>query len=48
MFYVKDLITKTMLFFCQSNNDFYILSESSTVSIPKVYWSFRVSASTDI
>jgi hypothetical protein len=34
VFYVKDLTTKAMLIFDQSNYDLYILSKSSATSIP--------------
>ena len=48
MFYVKDLNNKVMLLFGQSNDGLYVLSKSSTTSIPKTYWSPCVSATVDL
>jgi histone deacetylase 1/2 len=48
VFYVKDLTTKAMLLFGQSNDGLYVLSESSTTTIPQAYWSPYVSATTDL
>jgi hypothetical protein len=39
MFYFKDLITKEVLLFGQSNDGFYVLSESSAISVPQAFWS---------
>jgi hypothetical protein len=38
VFYVKDLITKEILLSDQSNDGFYVLSESSAMSIPQAFW----------
>ena len=38
VFYVKDLITKEVLLSDQSNDGFYVLSESSAMSIPQAFW----------
>ena len=35
MFYIKDLITKEVLLSGQSNDGLYVLSESSTTSVPQ-------------
>jgi hypothetical protein len=48
VFYVKDLITKEVLLFDQSNDGLYILSESSAMSIPQVFWSPYISAIVDL
>jgi histone deacetylase 1/2 len=48
MFYVKDLTNKVMLLFGQSNDGLYVLSKSSTTSIPKTYWSPCVSVTVDL
>jgi hypothetical protein len=46
-FYVKDFTTKAMLLSVLSMNGLYVQSQSFTMSIPQVYWSSYVSASTD-
>ena len=48
VFYVKDLISKGMLFFCRSRDGFYIMSESSATSLPKAFLSAYLSPSADI
>ena len=48
VFYVKDLITKTMLQSGHNKDGFYVIFESSATSIPQVYWSACVCASTNI
>jgi len=44
VFYVKDPITKEVLLSSQSNDGLYILSKSSTISIPQAYCSSYISA----
>jgi hypothetical protein len=48
VFYIKDIITKKVLLFGQSNDGLYVLSESSATSIPQTYWSLCVSATADL
>ena len=48
VFYVKGLITKEVLISSQSNDGLYVLSESSAISIPQVYWSHCISAIIDL
>jgi len=48
VFYVKDLITKAVLLSGQSNNDLYVLSESSATTSPQAYWSPCVSITADL
>jgi len=37
MFYVKDLVTKEVLLSRQSHDGLYVLSESSTTSVPQAF-----------
>jgi histone deacetylase 1/2 len=48
VFYVKDPITKEVLLSSQSNDGLYILSKSSTISIPQAYCSSYISASANL
>jgi hypothetical protein len=48
MFYVKDLVTKEVLLFCQSHDGLYILSESSATSVPQAFWSPCIFATADL
>jgi hypothetical protein len=48
VFYVKDLNIKTVLLSSQSNDDLYVMSESSSTSIPQAYWSLYVYVFIDI
>jgi hypothetical protein len=48
VFYVKDLITKEVLLFGQSNDGLYVLSESSATSIPQAFWSHYLFMTVDL
>jgi hypothetical protein len=48
LFYIKDLNSKALLFSSQSKNGLYVLSESSSMSIPQAYWFPCVSAFVDL
>jgi len=48
MFYVKDLITNEVLLSGQSNDGFYVLSESFSTSIPQAFWFPCISATADL
>jgi len=48
VFYVKDLITKEVLLSGQSNDGLYVLSESSSTSIPQAFWSPCIFATDDM
>jgi histone deacetylase 1/2 len=48
VFYVKDFTSKAVLLFGQSNDGLYVLSKSSTTTIPQAYWSPCISASADL
>ena len=48
MFYVKDLVAKEVLLFGQSNDGFYVISESFTTSVPQAFWSPCISATADL
>jgi hypothetical protein len=48
LFYVKDLMTKEVLFSGRSRDGLYILSASSAMSLPQVFSSTCVSTSTDV
>ena len=48
MFYVKDLTTKKVLLSGQSNDDLYVLSESSARSIPEAYSSHCIFVIVDL
>jgi len=48
VFYIKDLITKKVLLSGQSSNGLYVLSESSTTSVPQAFLSTSVSSSVDV
>jgi len=48
VFYVKDLITKEVLLSSQNNDGLYILSKSSTTSIPQAFWCPCLSATVDL
>lgn len=47
-FYVKVHITKKVLFFCQSKDDHYVLSESSTMFMSQAFWSASLSIFADV
>jgi hypothetical protein len=48
LFYVKDLMTKEVLLFGRSRDGLYILSESSTTSLPQVFSSTCLSTSANV
>jgi hypothetical protein len=48
VFYIKDLITKEVLLSGQSNDGFYVLSESSAISITQGFWYPCISTTTDL
>jgi histone deacetylase 1/2 len=48
MFYVKGLVTKEVLLSGQSHDGLYVLSESSTTSVPQTFWSPCISATADL
>jgi hypothetical protein len=48
MFYVKDLVTKKVLFFSQSNDGLYVISESFATSVRQAFWSPCIFATDDM
>jgi hypothetical protein len=48
VFYVKDLITKEVLLFGRSKDGFYVLSDSSTTSLPQAFLFTSIATSADI
>jgi len=48
MFYVKDLVTNKVLLSGHSHDGLYVLSESSTTSVPQAFWSPCISATADL
>jgi len=48
VFYVKDLMTKTVLLSGRSRGGLYVLYESSATSLPQAFLSTRISTSADV
>jgi len=48
MFYVKDFVTKKVLFFSHSNDGLYVIFESFATSVPQAFWSPCISVTADM